>query len=356
MRYLILYGAGIGDFVSLLPLAQQIKKNDPNAYIVCFNVSNKNKININRELLSVQQYIDGIEYYSVKEFFHSIRFILKYLINRFDYAIMVQHEDNDSASLWPYYICKCICKKIVGYEMKNRKKIKFDITLPRNNKALFVDVYLHLGHLIGIKDCKVDFPLLRIPNDRIIHASVDNIRYADIVLCVGTGKIGMRLDGQRVTIDAKTWGYNNWVKLANELVKLKYSVALLGGKKEKEEIESGDIIELCEEVMNYCGEFSITDSLIYLKKSRLVIGADTGLMHCAAAFCIPSITLFGCTSHNQYLPYGPKSRYINKQLPCSPCFGTMNACTCKDRKCMSQIRVDEVIYFINDVLKNEEDE
>ena len=34
---------GEGDFVSLLPLAQQIKKNDTNAYIVCFNVSNKNK-------------------------------------------------------------------------------------------------------------------------------------------------------------------------------------------------------------------------------------------------------------------------------------------------------------------------
>ena len=167
MRYLVFYGAGIGDFISLLPMAQQIKKNDKNATIVCFNVSDKNKIKINKEMLSVQDYIDEIDYYSAHELIHSVLFIVRYIFKKFDYAIIVQHEDNDSASLWPYYICKTVSKKVAGYELKNRKQVKYDITIPRKGNQLFVDIYMKICEEIGCKSDHIDFPLLNIDDIKV---------------------------------------------------------------------------------------------------------------------------------------------------------------------------------------------
>ncbi len=34
-----------------------------------------------------------------------------------------------------------------------------------------------------------------------------------------------------------------------------------------------------------------------------------------------SLTLFGCTHPNEYLPFGKDSQYIDVGMKCSPCFG-----------------------------------
>ena len=352
MRYLILYGAGIGDFVSILPLAQIIKKSDKDAYIVCFNVSDKNKININKGILQLQDYVDDIEYYSSKEIIHSLGFLGKYLFNKFDYSIMVQHEDNNSASLWPYYISRLISKKLAGYESKNRRQIQYDITLPREKDKLFVEVYLKIGRLIGCRHNDVEFPLLNIHKiDTIRNSGI--YRKADVVLCVGTGLISMRLDGRRITIDAKSWDYNKWVDLANKFADDGYEVSIIGGAKEREEMSRYNK-QLLSEVHDYTGLLSIAESIKMLSHAKLVIGADTGMMHCAAALQIPSITLFGCTTEKQYLPYGPKSKFINKKVDCSPCFGTNRASSCNERKCMNSITVNDVLMMSTSILKGQE--
>lgn len=351
MRYLILYGAGIGDFISIIPLAQAIKKNDKDAYIVCFNVSDKRKIEINRGMLPLQDYIDYLEYYSSKELFHSIGFLTRYLFKKFDYSIMVQHEDNNSASLWPYYICRIVSKKIAGYEVKNRKEIKYDLTYPRHGMELFVNIYLKIGELITQQSSVISFPLL---NTKKIEFENEQhkVKKHDIVLCIGTGKIGMRLNGEKIKIDAKNWGIDNWIELANKLSKEGYLVAIVGGTQEKDELNKSGI-QFSDGVYNYAGTLSISESIGLIYRAKIVVGADTGLMHAAAALEKTSITLFGCTSEKQYLPFGPKSYFIDKKVECSPCFGTTKASTCVDHKCMSTITVDEVLDTVKDKLVSE---
>ncbi len=84
---------------------------------------------------------------------------------------------------------------------------------------------------------------------------------------------------------------------------------------------------------------------------RLVVGADTGLMHCAGALGKPSLTLFGCTDPKEYLPFGKNSKYICANAECSPCFGTLNSVRCEHKKCMQLISVEEVYTRIIDMLK-----
>lgn len=343
MRYLLFYGSGIGDFVSLLPVAQTIKKHDAEAYIVCFNVSDQKKININKELIECQSYIDSVEYYSKNELTHSLGFILKYFFYKFDYSFLVQHEDNIDASMWPYYICRLISNNIIGYEMKNKKEIRYDKTLPRDKEMLFVKVYLELAKLIGISSDGVKFPLINADSVNYENEILLQKTSKIVVLCVGTGIIGMRLDGKRVIIDAKSWGYERWIDLSKNLIEANYYVIMLGGKKEQNDMNDYDIPE---QILNLCGKCSIKESLYVLSKADVVVGADTGLMHCAAALGKTTISLFGCTSEKQYLPYGDKSYFINKNLDCSPCFGKRDAYKCTKHKCMDEIEVREVVNYI----------
>jgi ADP-heptose:LPS heptosyltransferase len=59
-------------------------------------------------------------------------------------------------------------------------------------------------------------------------------------------------------------------------------------------------------VYNACGKFSINESADLVRKSKLIVSNDTGLMHIAAAYKKPVISLWGNTvpSFGMYPYYG----------------------------------------------------
>ena len=91
-----------------------------------------------------------------------------------------------------------------------------------------------------------------------------------------------------------------------------------------------------------------------LENSEIIIGADTGLMHCAGALDKPSLTLFGCTDYREYLPFGNKSYYLSSGRKCSPCFGTEISYTCENKECMEEITVQMVLDKAIEILKKEQ--
>src|SRR5262249_342448 len=120
-------------------------------------------------------------------------------------------------------------------------------------------------------------------------------------------------------------------KLKDLCARLEHPVILLGGKEDRDagnEISSVDEVK----VYNACGRFSINESADLIRKSKLVVTNDTGLMHIAAAFKKPVISLWGNTvpSFGMSPYYG--SNYLERtkgQLPydifqvtklsCRPC-------------------------------------
>jgi ADP-heptose:LPS heptosyltransferase len=71
-----------------------------------------------------------------------------------------------------------------------------------------------------------------------------------------------------------------------------------------------------------------------MKKCKIFLGVDTGLLHLAAALGVCTIALFGPTSPSLTGPYGEGHKVLKKSLPCSPCFKRV----CAKRECM---RFDE---------------
>ncbi len=138
-------------------------------------------------------------------------------------------------------------------------------------------------------------------------------------------------------------------KLKELCTKLQYPIILLGGKEDRkigEELAQIDDIK----IYNSCGKFSINESADLVRKAKLIITHDTGLMHIAAAFKKPIISIWGNTvSSFGMTPYFGNSQVKNVQfqvenLRCRPCSKIgYDACPKKHFKCMNLQNIDAIV-------------
>jgi heptosyltransferase-2 len=57
-----------------------------------------------------------------------------------------------------------------------------------------------------------------------------------------------------------------------------------------------------------------------LRRARLFVGNDSGVMHMAAAVGTPVVAVFGLSNHRAWGPYPPSEHEVVRlDLPCSPC-------------------------------------
>lgn len=126
-------------------------------------------------------------------------------------------------------------------------------------------------------------------------------------------------------------------------------VVLLGGK---EDAERGEEIRLAtgDHVFNACGRYSLDESAFLVKQAQKIITHDTGLMHIAAAFDKPIISVWGNTvpEFGMY-PYKVTTHIIMevKGLKCRPCSKIgYQKCPLGHFKCMNEQKTD----FIKEVV------
>jgi ADP-heptose:LPS heptosyltransferase len=144
-------------------------------------------------------------------------------------------------------------------------------------------------------------------------------------------------------------------KIINICHYLKYPVVLLGSEND---FDKGKAIEehTGDFVYNACGKFNINQSAAIIKSAKVIITSDTGLMHIAAAFKKPIISVWGNTVPKfgmyPYLP-GEKSEIIEvKNLRCRPCSKLgYKKCPKKHFRCINDIdenivaeKVKKIIY------------
>lgn len=134
-------------------------------------------------------------------------------------------------------------------------------------------------------------------------------------------------------------------------------VVLLGGKVDfarGEEIARHDHIK----VYNACGKFSLHESADLVRKSLLVITPDTGLMHIAAAFKKPIISIWGNTipafGMTPYYGRHQVPQHISEvQLGCRPCSKIgHDACPKKHFNCMQQQDLPQIQEWVKEMLSS----
>lgn len=101
--------------------------------------------------------------------------------------------------------------------------------------------------------------------------------------------------------------------------------------------------------LNLAGQTTLPQLAGLLKRAGLFIGADSGIMHLAAAAGAPMVTIFGPTSNAAWGPWTPgQDTPILRSAPrCSPCSYVAHAVGlregCAARTCMRMVTVDKVL-------------
>ncbi len=180
---------------------------------------------------------------------------------------------------------------------------------------------------------------------------------SDIPVSHWAGYVGCVIGGSYNTKKLPVAKWQEFCKL------IPYPVILLGGPEDR-----GDGLEIAEQdtikIYNSCGKFNLTESAELVKHARVIVSNDTGLMHVAAAFQKPVISLWGNTSPEMGMfPYygfnnlkervAPQSVIMeNTKLGCHPCSKLgYNKCPKKHFKCMNDLdmtfAVEQVKQFWN---------
>jgi len=340
MRYLIYGGPGIGDTIIELALAKGIKKNDSSAQIDLLISGKLGTENLIQELIECQSYVDNLYCITRDSIWETVRTLLKLKFLRYSYGFSCTTEFK--ATKKPAMLFKLLgCKSVV--KCNNGKSGKADILVDVPENIHFVEQNGALLKAIGFESV-LDLEVLDVQTIRDLFP-VASCGQRIVTICLGTNITIYWKDGQRIDKNIKEWPIQNWVTLANQLSAQGHQVVMIGGRKEKESLQS--VVEpLREDVIVVAGETSIKESLSVLAQSDLVLGADTGMMHCAAALGKPTITLFGGTDPNVWKPYSNQSKVITGNCKCAPCYGKNYAIECDNRECMKMISCEDVLNVV----------
>jgi ADP-heptose:LPS heptosyltransferase len=145
---------------------------------------------------------------------------------------------------------------------------------------------------------------------------------------------------------------------------INHPVIVLGGKEDAVEGEQLAAIDPFK-IYNACGKFSINESADLVSRAKLIITNDTGLMHIAAAFKRPVVSLWGntipefgmypyygknylqATSQDKPANWQPYEIMETKGVSCRPCSKIgYNKCPKGHFKCMQQIEVGSLLLAV----------
>lgn len=88
---------------------------------------------------------------------------------------------------------------------------------------------------------------------------------------------------------------------------------ILGGPDDAKVLGSFRDVVARDRLIDLVGKVDLLTCYAALKRARLFIGNDSGLMHLAAAAGAPTLGLFGPSDDRLYAPWGPKTRVVRGQ-------------------------------------------
>ncbi|MBP7088158.1 MAG: glycosyltransferase family 9 protein [Candidatus Omnitrophica bacterium] len=151
------------------------------------------------------------------------------------------------------------------------------------------------------------------------------------------------------------WPPERYAEVAEFLHQKGLKIILTGTKDET------DIINKIKKNVNFnlidmCGELSLLEVAILLKRAAMLICPDTGIMYLAAANQTPTIALFGPNDSWQPALVNKNLYIVDKLFPCRPC--TQKICKISNNgigACMLAITVKDVTSIVEKILTKTND-
>jgi ADP-heptose:LPS heptosyltransferase len=333
MKFLIIRFSSIGDIVLTTPVIRCLKKQVPGAEIHFLTKS------AYLQILSSNPYIDKI--HCLEQSLPAV--IAELMREDFDYVIDLHHN------LRSMKVKDALRVKSFSFNKLNIRKwvltsFKWDFLPDMHVVDRYMETVAHLG--VQNDGAGLDYFI----------AKEDIINEKDLPTSHQAGYIGIVIGA---ALNTKKYPFHHLKKLC-EL--LDHPIVLLGGLEDADE---GDRIAAFDKIKIYnsCGKFGLNESADLVRRAKLIVTNDTGLMHIATAYKKPVISLWGNTvpEFGMYPYYG--SRYLQdyqpnheakpydilevKNIRCRPCSKIgYDSCPLGHFKCMEKVDPQEVLVRI----------
>ncbi len=146
---------------------------------------------------------------------------------------------------------------------------------------------------------------------------------------------------------AKRWYPERFAEVA-AFYKEQYNILIFGGPNEvkmAKEIEENLIALGVTNYKNIAGKTTIEELCANIAGCSLFITNDSGPMHVAAAYQVPTIAIFGPTKYKETSQWkNKKSLIVRHEMDCSPCM--KRECPLGHHECMKSITASEVIEAV----------
>ena len=143
---------------------------------------------------------------------------------------------------------------------------------------------------------------------------------------------------------AKRWYPEEFAKVASELSD-QYDIVIFGGPDEQDIALDIEKLLIKKDVKNYknlAGKTTIPELINHISNLDLFITGDSGPMHVAATFEVPTVAIFGPTKDNETSQWmNEKSLIVKKNLDCQPCM--KRTCPLGHHDCMNLIKAVDVL-------------
>ncbi|HEY1200496.1 MAG TPA: glycosyltransferase family 9 protein [Niastella sp.] len=335
MKILIIRFSSIGDIVLTTPVIRCLKKQLPGVEIHYLTKASY------KAVLEANPYIDKLHFLQ-----DDLQAVIPQLqAEDFAYVIDLHHN------LRTMRVKKALGRQSFSFNKLNIQKfILTTIKLNVMPHVHIVDRYLDTLQSLGVKNDGRGLDYF-IPEK-------DKVKESDIPAGHLAGYIGVVIGAAHNTKKLPLH------KLKELCAAIDHPIILLGGKEDRELGEQIASVD-ASKIYNSCGKFNINESADLVRRAKLIITHDTGLMHIASAFKKPVISIWGNTvpSFGMYPYYGalpadtPKDKLPYdimevKPLYCRPCSKIgYNKCPLGHFKCMEKISITDIVAKVNKRIK-----
>ena len=137
--------------------------------------------------------------------------------------------------------------------------------------------------------------------------------------------------------DLREWSFERWERVVEWLRDHNYPVVQIG--------EGGRPV--LEGAIDVTGRASFREAVLLMKRARLFLGQEGGLMHAANAVNVPSVIVWGGLTLPEFAAYR-KHTVLCTRVDCAPC-GLRGHCP-YDKKCLTTVETSDVISAVSDTL------
>jgi lipopolysaccharide heptosyltransferase II len=329
-RILVVNVNWLGDVVFSTPFLRVLRQNYPRSFIA-------STIPLRcKEILEGCPYLDEVLYFDERtthrSLYKKIQFILRLRKQRFDIAFILKPSQTRSLIL-----------KLAGI----KERIGFDnpksgwlltVKVPPPNRVLHkIDYFLIMLEYLGFKISQRKYEVFPSDRDRAyirgLFSQKGLVRILPLVV-INPG----------ANWYPKRWPPENFAELIKRIKeRLSLNIAITGADKDRD-LARRIIKESGKVVFDFSGQTSLGQLAALMQEADIVISADSGPMHIAAAVGKKVIALFGPTSARISGPYPlEKHIIIQKDVGCTiPCYKL----DCQDYRCMKAITVDDVFQAL----------